>query len=1328
MCSDRVHAQAHKDWIGLLQPIGLVVAPAALLSHGVVLNTSARDMGELQGRLAEYLDGQPLAVRDLRAMLIGVLDWQDTDIVSDPAFLEPLILSLPEFGITIMPTHAVPNPAGGWQLLIREEPTGTDLDAQSPDDGRGWVASPQTRFERLLRETHVFAGLLSNGTSIRLVYAPRDESSGHITFPIANMLSVWDRPILAAFHMLLNVERLFGAPDSRLPALLSTSRLYQAEVSEALSAQVLGALYELLRGLSNADARTGCTRIADLARTQPDHLYSGLLTTLMRLVFILYGEDRDLFPNHEVWQESYALAGLFERLRDDAARYPDTMDSRYGAWAQLLALFRIVHSGARHGALELPARRGELFDPNRFPFLEGRSTAADPPRPPHVADGIVWHILSRLMVLKGERLSYRWLDVEQLGAVYETMMGFTVQLTTGSSLAVKPDESGGAATIVNLETLLALQPAKRSAWLKKNADRKVSPVQDRALSGAATVPTLAAALERVRDPDASPAILPSGMPVLQPTASRRRSGSHYTPRSLTKPIVETALKPHFLRLGENPSPDAVLALRVLDPAMGSGAFLVEACRQLADALVDAWRRHGSTPMLPPDEDAAIHARRRVAQRCLYGVDRNRVAVELARMSLWLATLARNHEFTFLDHALHWGDSLLGLSLKQIADLSWTEIRHPGLATPLLRGPLARAEVERRRIREAAEGEGEEVLRPALIRADSILDQVRHIGDAVCAAFFSENTARARQGALGRLADDYVSAGERWRAALRTGHDLASRLSAEGHTFRPFHWAIEFPEVFEGDNPGFDVVVGNPPFAGKNTIRSGNPAGYLEWLQAIHPGAHGNADLCAHFFRRAASSLCRHGTFGLIATNTIRQGDTRESGLRVLLRDGFSIYAARRRLTWPGKAAVVVCVVHVARGEAPLVPVLDSRHVRRISAFLAEGARDAPPITLRANAGLAFIGSYLLGMGFTFDDDTNDPAANALAKRNRLIAADPRNVERIRPYIGGEEVNDSPTHAYRRYAIDFSDFPLERQDIGFTWEGADERQRSACLTRGIVPHDYTDPVAADWPALLAIVRERVKPKRDTDNRLSYRKFWWRYAEPRKELRHAIANSPGVLIVSRVTPQWALALMPSDMIFAESLVVFPISDDAYYAVLQSRVHEVWTRFFASSLEDRLRYTPDDCLATFPLPDTQHQSALRETGRAFYEARAAFMQANSLGLTATHNRLDDRYNSTQEVQTLRALHDAMDAAVLCAYSWPHRIPVPIHEREWPSEPGDGDAPWRRRWPEADREAVLEFLWELNARRAEEEAAEVVLVGTPTSRRRPRAPKPSKNALLDI
>jgi hypothetical protein len=200
---------------------------------------------------------------------------------------------------------------------------------------------------------------------------------------------------------------------------------------------VLAALHALLRGLHAADRRAGRDRIARLATARPDQLYGGLLTTLMRLVFVLYAEDRGLFPDALIWRENYSLGGLFDRLQDDEARNPDTMEDRFGAWCQILALCRIVHGGAAHGALRLPARRGALFDPDRFPFLEGRDNPAERPDPPRVSDATVLAILRGLLVLRGERLLYSVLDVEQIGAVYETMMGFTVKLTEAPSVAIK---------------------------------------------------------------------------------------------------------------------------------------------------------------------------------------------------------------------------------------------------------------------------------------------------------------------------------------------------------------------------------------------------------------------------------------------------------------------------------------------------------------------------------------------------------------------------------------------------------------------------------------------------------------------------------------------------------------------------------------------------------------------------------------------------------------------------------------------------------------------------------------------------------------------------
>src|SRR5262249_32473188 len=214
-----------------------------------------------------------------------------------------------------------------------------------------------------------------------------------------------------------------------------------------------------------------------LAR-DPDQVYAGLLTVLLRLVFLLYAEDRGLMSDDEVYVQHYSVTGLFERLRADAGRYPDTMDQRYGAWAQLLALFRLVHGGS-HRAMRLPARHGYLFQPDRYSFLEGRPPGSELQpgqriEPPLLSDGVVFRVLHNLLVLDGERISYRTLDVEQIGSVYETIMGFRLEIATGRSIAVKSQKKQGAPTAVDLDALLHEPGTKREKAVQDRADRKLT--------------------------------------------------------------------------------------------------------------------------------------------------------------------------------------------------------------------------------------------------------------------------------------------------------------------------------------------------------------------------------------------------------------------------------------------------------------------------------------------------------------------------------------------------------------------------------------------------------------------------------------------------------------------------------------------------------------------------------------------------------------------------------------------------------------------------------------------------------------------------------------
>ena len=334
-----------------------------------------------------------------------------------------------------------------------------------------------------------------------------------------------------------------------------------------------------------------------------------------------------------------------------------------------------------------PARHGRLFDPDAYPFLEGRPLGShrsmgelvDPPR---VSDGVVFRVLKNLLVLDGERLSYRTLDVEQIGSVYEAMMGFALQQAAGPSIACAPKH-----VVFDLADLLEQKPKDRAAWLQKQAELKVT---GDALAKATSVDEVMAALGK-KVSRYTPHVLPPGAMYLQPTEERRRSGSHYTPRSLTAPIVATTFRPIFERLGDQATPEQILDLKVCDPAMGSGAFLVEACRLLAERLVRAWEVHKQTPKVPDDEDVLTYARRLVAERCLYGVDKNLFAVDLAKLSLWLATLAREHPFTFLDHALRHGDSLVGLSREQIACFNWETTKQMPLLRTLIDERVAEAQ-------------------------------------------------------------------------------------------------------------------------------------------------------------------------------------------------------------------------------------------------------------------------------------------------------------------------------------------------------------------------------------------------------------------------------------------------------------------------------------------------------------------------------------------------------------------------------------------------------------------------------------------------------------
>ena len=1228
--SSNVERQFHDTWLGMAQPIEGLVVSRPVLEEAQCFERQPPQTRHLLRQLVET--GGPVSTRGKRSK-VGDDKLHAPRIGDLPRFLSELLgltpdlwdavegyrpdqawagvidpeLSLyaPEGPQTVRPTLALrrmptPNGADGgqdegpYELLLWELPAGLALDAAETTTG-AWHYPPGAKFDRLLRHCRVPIGLLTNGEVIRLVYAPRGEASGHIDFRLDAMVSVGGAPLLDAFVMLLHESRFFAVAEERaLPALLRASRSRQADVTGELGEQVLEALTHLLRGFERAAGeRDGRERLDTALAREGDHLYNGLLTLLLRMVFVLYAEDKGLLPiGHPLYEQHYSLLGLFDELQADHGLHPDTMSRRYGAWGRVTALFRMLFCGAKAGDLHIPERRGELFSPHRFAFLEGWRGEASPignlPRQaevqlPSIDDETLYLALQKLVMLDGQRLSYRSLSEEQLGSCYEGLLGYHIVRVGTPAVRMRPE-----GVWLTPDEVLTEKPGRRAAYLVDRAglDKK----QAKKLAG-----ELTAAQKQADEEQASEAafqvlqgyalgrtkaaraqgIAQAEQLVVQPGQERRRTSSHYTPRSLTSQVVERTLEPLLACMtpegAPGPSSDRLLELRICDPAMGSGAFLVEACRQLGDHLEAAWAREDK---LGHYTEPTLAARRRVAQCCLYGVDKNPAAVELAKLSLWLFTLSDHRPFTFLDANLKCGDSLVGLSLEQIRAFDWRagDKRQGQLVELAIDDVLREAVKAREDLRQMAmmeNGYNPDPRQKERLYEDAqdAMERLTLIGDVCLGAFFAQSKDKARERERVRRRDlvvawlDADKRGEGARAVSLKGELLA--LQAElRETQRPFHWLLEFPDVMWEERPDplaggerngqamMDAFVGNPPFMGVNGVAALFGQEYGDFLKVAYSGDRGNrgnVDISAFFFRRASALVGAHGSFGLVSTNTIGQGDTRAFGLKHLVDRGCSIYDAATNLPWPGHAAVTVSVVHIAFGSVArfVSPRCEGHSCKVINSQLAPRPERANPGKLRANEKSAFQGSIILGVGFTLTPE----------EREDLVDRDPKNGERTFPYLGGKEVNTSPEPTFDRYVISFGQMSLQEAEA--------------------------------WPDLVAIVREKVKPERDklapknSVNR-DRRNRWWQFAGRSPELYQAIAPLDRCLVNSQVTKHLVFAFQPTNRIFGHTLYAYPLDAYTAFAVLQSRIHEGWARLLSSSMKTDLRYAASDCFETFPFPE--------------------------------------------------------------------------------------------------------------------------------------------------
>ena len=1348
----------HLDWLALVDVSGPFLSLPVLRKTWPALDGLTKEQrSRLRAEHGAWQRGGDVGDW-IRYVLRDLLGWGDA-LHTDG--LDIFKVDVPEHDTTLVPGFVLVEPG----KAVAPEATRLiglicEGDPVRRVKGSEWSATPADRVAHLCRSHNVPLGLATDGRRWALVWAPRGGVTTTAVFDAITWNEAADLTVVRAFVSLLRRERFFAVTDDQtLPALLEASKDNQELITERLGVQVRQAVELLVAAIGRAEAaeieRGGRGLPKDV---KPEDVYRGAVAVMMRIVFLLFAEERNLLPaDNDLYVQAYSASRLCEELEARAnAGSENELENTYEAWHRLLALFNAVYYGIDHPRLKMHAHGGSLFDPEAHPWL-----------PLSIDDRTVLHMLravqyvwmsagrqrtnrslnvpdfeSRDTAKKGERrkLSFRSLDVEQIGYVYEGLLAFEAKRADDVVVGLVGTEGLEEEVYLSeLEGLVSPDFAARLA--EKYGDSGIGSVS---VLEKALAPMDPAETEKARgkllavtkgDTALAERLLPfyriiradlRGLPMvilpgaLYVTESRLRknTGTHYTPRELAEEVAVGALEPLVYKVGPLQTADRskwvpksskeILQLKVADIAMGSAAFLVAAARYLGDRLIEAWSREGdeaATAYLAGRSENAsdayadpmvIEARRKVIENCLYGADINPMAVEMAKLSLWLVSMDPHRPFTFLDDRLVAGDSLLGItSIEQLEYMHLDPERgrklHENAVLDFTEGvrSLLDKVAERRRSLVDIEEDGQalavqEKKRSILGQIETETKQARIFADLLIGAALahaaeqkpghpvpdpSESTKARGFDAASLQASALAGAMVHRepgsdREALDRCREWLNTDQVQGAFPRwPVHWPLVFPEVFDEDpsrrpnGPGFDAIIGNPPFLGGQKLTGALGIAYREYLvNAIGRGARGSADLVAYFVIRAHDLLGKGGQTGLIATNTLAQGDTREVGLDQITASGVTIRQAIKSAPWPSASATLeYCAVWTSRAEiGEKVPrILDGVEGSGITPSLDPVSRvEGKPYRLKGSSGISFIGSYVLGLGFLLEPD----------RAWEMIAADERNREVLFPYLNGQDLNSRPDQSGSRWVVNFGDLSEEEAQT------------------------YLEPYER--------VLRLVKPERDKNGRETYRKYWWQFGEKRPALTRAISGLERVIALTRVSKVVMPVMVPTGQVISEAVVVFATDDTTMLALLSSAPHYWWARARASSMKADLRYTPSDVFETLPLPGLTDE--MRELGDRLDTFRRDLMMSRQAGLTTTYNMVNDPKNTDADIAELRRIHVAIDEAVCRAYGWGDLIPKLDH--------GHHSVARETRFtvgPYAQRELVDRLL-ELNHKRYEEEVAQ--------------------------
>jgi type I restriction-modification system DNA methylase subunit len=1032
---------------------------------------------------------------------------------------------------------------------------------KKPEGNARYRMSPHALLQEYLNVTEHTYGLVSNGKLLRLL---RDNGRiTRLTYLEFNLEKIFEEDLYADFALLYRLLHASRMPLKQTESAESIIEKYYQDAIDAgtrirgsLSKAVEKSIRIFANGLLQHPENNALRDTLESGNLDGLRFYQDQLRLVYRLLFIMTIEERGLVYPEQISSDQQRFSKIYnqfysvQHIRNLSAKQHLVNGRQHQLYIRLWQNFFLYECQNFAAKLGLQALGSGIFEPGTMDLYANCKMNND-----RLLEAI-YHLSYFTDQSSGQliRVNYGALNVEEFGSVYEGLLDYQAKVSQVNGI-----------------------------WQFDFVE----------------------------------------------SSERSKSGSHYTPEELVQPLIKHSLD--YLiqdKLKEKDPVEGLLNLKVCDVACGSGHILLSAARRIALELARVKYKE--------EQPSPAHLRwatRQVINRCIYGVDKNPLAVDLCKVAMWLEAHNPGEPLNFLDHHIKCGDAIVGLAHRYelengIADEAFKSL--PIDEKAIASSYLKRNKAERKRVASTGslqqltteqqlvntveetmvayksfsrlpETTPEEITQKAIAYKSFIdgkgLGFLKAMADTQVAQFFIPKTEANK---------DYLMTDADYRLIL-SGYKgwqdrKVAKATAVAHEQRFFHWFIEFPEVFsEG---GFDCILGNPPFRGGLYITNDNSANYTNYIKNNTSKAGSTTDLVAYFFRRNFSIISEKGFISLIGTNSISEGDTRETALQFILDNGGKISFAIKSAKWPGEATLHVSLIVINKIQTWNMFLLNNKVVAVINSWLSDSVNHSKPHKL-AQIEQAFLGTTVYGKGFFISNE----------EKKYLQTINPKHEKFIKPFLNGDDVLNHPESKNSRYVLYF-------QGLNISY------------------------LQSNYPELYEFAHDRIFAERQKSSSKGRREKWWLYTSPADEIYKSIERLNFVIATCFTSKYPVFTILHKEQIFSNALVIICSDSFSRLGSLQSNLHAAWIQEYGSTLETRQRYAVSDIYNTFPFPNFNEN--IEKEGLNYFQTRNLIQKSLRIGLTDLYNVFHDRNTKIEEIDKLRNAQVLIDNSVLSLYNW--------------------------------------------------------------------------------